>query len=119
MHRNPPARAAAQGAGCRGHLASSARFTQRYGALVPLVALSSVLESRGEWSAVPLCSEFAGGDPPATAWSRIFYDTVLRDPLLQPLFGDGQAAHVEHLTMFTAESFGGPARFTAELAFAT
>jgi len=42
---------------------------------------------------------------------------VLADPLLQPLFGDGQPQHVDHLTMFTAESFGGPDRFTRELGF--
>ena len=46
---------------------------------------------------------------------QLFYDRVLRDPLLQPLFGDGQPQHVEHLTMFTAETFGGPDRFTREL----
>jgi hemoglobin len=42
---------------------------------------------------------------------------VLADPLLQPLFGAGRPEHVEHLTMFTAESFGGPDRFTRELGF--
>ena len=47
----------------------------------------------------------------------MFYDSVLGDPLLQPLFGEGQAQHVEHLTMFTAETFGGPDRFTRELGF--
>ena len=41
---------------------------------------------------------------------------ALRDPLLQPLFGDGQPQHVDHLTAFTAESFGGPDRFTESLA---
>jgi hemoglobin len=33
-------------------------------------------------------------------------------------FGEGQPHHVEHLTMFTDESFGGPPRFSAELGFA-
>jgi hemoglobin len=46
-----------------------------------------------------------------------FYASVLRDPLLQPLFGAGQPQHVEHLTSFTAESFGGPDRFSRELGF--
>jgi hemoglobin len=31
------------------------------------------------------------------------------------LFGAGQPHHVDHLTAFTAESFGGPDRFTREL----
>jgi hemoglobin len=34
------------------------------------------------------------------------------------LFGAGQPEHVDHLTMFTAESFGGPDAFTRELGFA-
>jgi hemoglobin len=38
--------------------------------------------------------------------------TVLADPLLQPLFGAGQPEHVDHLTAFTVESFGGPDRFS-------
>jgi hemoglobin len=42
---------------------------------------------------------------------------VLADPLLQPLFGAGKRDHVDHLTWFTAESFGGPDRFTRELGF--
>jgi hemoglobin len=67
---------------------------------------------------VPTLFEFAGGESALHRLEQIFYDSVLRDPLLHPLFGDGQPQHVEHLTMFTVESFGGPARFTAELGFA-
>jgi hemoglobin len=33
---------------------------------------------------------------------------MLADPLLQPLFGEGQPHHVEHLTMFAAERFREP-----------
>jgi len=44
--------------------------------------------------------------------------TGLVDPLLRPLFGKGKAEHVDHLTAFTAESFGGPDRFSRELGFA-
>jgi len=46
-----------------------------------------------------------------------FYASVLADPLLRPLFGAGKPDHVEHLTWFTAESFGGADRFTRELGF--
>ncbi len=41
----------------------------------------------------------------------------LADPLLKPLFGEGQPEHVDHLTAFTCESFGGPDRFSRELGF--
>jgi truncated hemoglobin YjbI len=61
--------------------------------------------------------EHAGGDEGLHRLEEIFYSMVLADPLLQPLFGKGQAHHVEHLTWFTAESFGGPDRFTRELGF--
>ena len=61
--------------------------------------------------------EHAGGEEGLHRLEQTFYDSVLRDPLLQPLFGAGEPEHVEHLTMFTAESFGGPDRFTRELGF--
>ena len=62
--------------------------------------------------------EFAGGIDAIHRLEDTFYSSVLRDPLLQPLFGAGRPEHVEHLTAFTAESFGGPETFTQELGFA-
>jgi hemoglobin len=67
---------------------------------------------------MPTLFEHAGGAAALHRLEQAFYDSVLRDPLLQPLFGDGQPQHVDHLTMFTAETFGGPDRFTRELGFA-
>ena len=61
--------------------------------------------------------EHSGGEEGLHRLEQTFYASVLRDPLLKPLFGDGKPSHVEHLTMFTAESFGGPDRFTRELGF--
>lgn len=61
--------------------------------------------------------EHAGGDAGLHGLEEVFYAKVLADPLLQPLFGEGQPHHVEHLTWFTAETFGGPNRFTRELGF--
>jgi hemoglobin len=66
---------------------------------------------------MPSLLEHAGGEAALHRLEQTFYDSVLRDPLLQPLFGAGRPEHVEHLTMFTAESFGGPDRFTKELGF--
>lgn len=62
--------------------------------------------------------EFAGGVEAIHRLEDIFYGSVLRDSLLQPLFGVGRPQHVDHLTMFTAESFGGDDAFTRELGFA-
>jgi hemoglobin len=42
---------------------------------------------------------------------------VLADPLLKPLCGAGRPEHVDHLTAFEAESFGGPDDFTRQLGF--
>ena len=67
---------------------------------------------------MPSLYEHAGGEEGLHRLEQLFYDSVLRDPLLQPLFGDGQPQHVDHLTMFTAESFGGPDDFSHELGFA-
>lgn len=44
-----------------------------------------------------------------------WYGTVLADPLLQPLFGQGHADHIPHLTTFFAEVFGGPTDYTDRL----
>jgi hemoglobin len=67
---------------------------------------------------MPTLFEHAGGEEALHRLEQIFYDSVLADPLLQPLFGAGQPVHVDHLTAFTAESFGGPDRFSRELGFA-
>lgn len=61
---------------------------------------------------------FAGGEAALHRLEDTFYRSVLADPLLQPLFGAGKPEHVDHLTAFTAESFGGPDRFSRELGFA-
>jgi hemoglobin len=67
---------------------------------------------------MPTLLEFAGGEDAIHRLEGIFYSGVLRDPLLQPLFGAGKPEHVDHLTQFTAESFGGADTFTRELGFA-
>ena len=66
---------------------------------------------------MPTLFEHAGGEEALHRLEQIFYESVLEDPLLQPLFGEGRASHVDHLTWFTAESFGGPDRFSRELGF--
>ncbi len=67
---------------------------------------------------MPSLYEFAGGEEALHRLEDSFYTSVLQDPLLQPLFGAGKPEHVDHLTAFTAESFGGPDRFSRELGFA-
>ncbi|NUT21831.1 MAG: globin [Hamadaea sp.] len=61
--------------------------------------------------------EFAGGDEALHRLEELFYAKALADPVLRTVFHTRQPTHVEHLTWFTAESFGGPDRFTARLGF--
>jgi hemoglobin len=43
-----------------------------------------------------------------------WYRRVLADPVLVPLFGTGDPDHVDHLTAFLVEVFGGDTRYTNE-----
>ena len=62
--------------------------------------------------------EHIGGHDKLRAFVDAFYTSVLADPLLQPLFGHGEPTHVDHLTAFDAESFGGPDDFSRTIGFA-
>ncbi|MBL7254334.1 group II truncated hemoglobin [Paractinoplanes lichenicola] len=61
--------------------------------------------------------EFAGGDDALHRLEELFYAKALADPVLRGVFPVRQPTHVDHLTWFTAESFGGPDRFTTQLSF--
>ncbi|MGA8725486.1 MAG: group II truncated hemoglobin [Acidimicrobiales bacterium] len=62
--------------------------------------------------------DHAGGDEGLHRLEDIFYDKVLGDPLLgTTLFTEKVPTHVDHLTWFTAESFGCPDRFSQQLGF--
>jgi hemoglobin len=62
--------------------------------------------------------DHAGGDEALHRLEDIFYEKVLADPLLgTTLFTEKVPTHVDHLTWFTAESFGGPDRFSQQLGF--
>ncbi|MFE7708890.1 group II truncated hemoglobin [Streptomyces sp. NPDC057486] len=47
--------------------------------------------------------------------SNTFYDEVLADPLLAPVFADFTPRHIEHVAVWLAEIFDGPADYTARL----
>lgn len=61
--------------------------------------------------------EHAGGAAALHRLEELFYDKVLSDPVLSALFTERVPTHVDHLTWFTAESFGGPDRFSREVGF--
>ncbi|MFE7332397.1 group II truncated hemoglobin [Streptomyces sp. NPDC057565] len=47
--------------------------------------------------------------------SNTFYDEALADPLLAPVFADFTPTHIEHVAVWLAEIFDGPADYTARL----
>jgi hemoglobin len=59
--------------------------------------------------------ERAGGFEGLHRVVDMFYASIFQDPILKPLFPQPIALHVEHLTAFLAEVFGGPKRYTNEL----
>ncbi|MFC1406521.1 MULTISPECIES: group II truncated hemoglobin [Streptacidiphilus] len=56
--------------------------------------------------------EAVGGIDALRRLSNTFYDAVLADPLLAPVFADFSRTHVEHVAVWLAEVFGGPTGFT-------
>ncbi len=61
--------------------------------------------------------EHAGGEEALHRLEELFYSKALADPVLKTLFTERRPRHVDHLTWFTGESFGGPDRSTRELGF--
>ncbi|WP_406864316.1 group II truncated hemoglobin [Streptomyces sp. HUAS MG47] len=59
--------------------------------------------------------EAIGGLDALRRLSNTFYDSVLTDPLLAPVFAHFTPTHTEHVAIWLAEVFGGPTRFTDEL----
>ncbi|RSS51228.1 group II truncated hemoglobin [Streptomyces sp. WAC01280] len=58
--------------------------------------------------------EAVGGADALRRLSETFYEGVLADPLLAPVFADFTPTHVEHVAVWLAEVFSGPTEFTAE-----
>ncbi|MFF2043094.1 group II truncated hemoglobin [Kitasatospora sp. NPDC058170] len=56
-----------------------------------------------------------GGIEALRRLSNTFYDGVLADALLAPVFANFTTTHIEHVAVWLAEVFDGPARFTGEL----
>jgi len=59
--------------------------------------------------------EDLGGEPALRRLSDAFYERVLADELLAPVFANFTPTHVERVAIWLGEIFGGPADFTARL----
>jgi hemoglobin len=68
----------------------------------------------GTGSSVPSLYEWAGGMAALETVTRLFYERVLADDLIGPLFAHMDDEHPRHVAMWLAEVFGGPDRYTRE-----
>ncbi|MCF0072779.1 group II truncated hemoglobin [Dyadobacter sp. CY261] len=68
-----------------------------------------------EKSSTPTLFEWAGGMPVFERLTELFYQKVLNDPLLEPVFKHMSPEHQLHVAHFIAEVLGGPTWYsTAE-----
>jgi len=61
--------------------------------------------------------DHAGGAEAIHRLEEVFYGKVLADRALRRLFPARVSTHVDHLTAFTSETFGGPDDFSKDLGF--
>ncbi|MCF3132623.1 group II truncated hemoglobin [Streptomyces olivochromogenes] len=66
----------------------------------------------GTGSAGPSLYDWAGGADAFARLTEVFYDKVLKDDLLAPLFAGLAAEHAAHVALWLGEVFGGPARYS-------
>jgi hemoglobin len=62
----------------------------------------------------PTVYEWAGGGVAFERLTRAFYDKVLQDDLLEPVFRGMDENHPSHVAAWLAEVFGGPPLYTEE-----
>lgn len=67
-------------------------------------------------SGIPTLFEWAGGLEALTRLMTRFYGLVPDDPLLAPVFAAIPRDHATHVALFIAEVFGGPPRYSSDVA---
>ena len=63
---------------------------------------------------IPTLFEWAGGLNLFEQLTSLFYQKVLQDPLLAPVFQHMSPEHQKQVAYFMAEVFGGPARYSGQ-----
>lgn len=63
----------------------------------------------------PTLYDWCGGHDALLRLTETFYDRVLTDPTLEPVFRHMSPDHREHVARWLGEVFGGPAHYTEEL----
>ncbi|MEV0586880.1 antibiotic biosynthesis monooxygenase [Nonomuraea sp. NPDC050310] len=69
---------------------------------------------RGAGGSVPTLYEWLGGTEALERLTERFYEKVMADELIGPLFAHMDSDHPRYVAMWLAEVFGGPARYTGE-----
>jgi hemoglobin len=64
---------------------------------------------------VPTLYEWCGGSAALHRLTDVFYDRVLADPLLEPVFRNMGPNHRAHVAQWLGEVFGGPTDYTDQL----
>ncbi|MFI1209144.1 group II truncated hemoglobin [Streptomyces sp. NPDC020802] len=67
---------------------------------------------RGTGASVPTLYSWAGGPEAFTRLTEVFYDKVLKDDVLAPVFEGLAAEHASHVAAWFGEVFGGPAAYS-------
>jgi hemoglobin len=62
----------------------------------------------------PTLYEWAGGTDAFVRLTDVFYDRVVKDDLLGPLFARMDPGHARYVALWLAEVFGGPPAYSAE-----
>ena len=65
-------------------------------------------------AATPSLYEWAGGGEALERLTKLFYEKVRADELLEPVFRGMDAHHPHYVAMWLGEVFGGPPRYTDE-----
>ena len=68
----------------------------------------------GSGASVPTLYEWAGGSEALERLTTLFYERVLADDVIGPLFAHMDPDHPRHVAMWLGEVFGGPDRYTRE-----
>lgn len=72
------------------------------------------MNSENAPKSIPTLFEWAGGMPAFENLFQLFYDKVLQDPLLEPVFRHMSPEHRKHVAYFVAEVLGGPKEYSKE-----
>ncbi|MEV6173214.1 antibiotic biosynthesis monooxygenase [Streptomyces sp. NPDC051954] len=67
---------------------------------------------RGTGASVPTLYAWAGGAEALSRLTDAFYDRVLKDDLLAPVFAGLAPEHAEHVALWLGEVFGGPSAYS-------